>query len=275
MTTSFSAPLPLSTLRFDPSNVYDELKSLDIFDANVSIGKRTVSYDGDLETPEEILRAMDRFGIGRAVVHHRLAVENHPTVGNQLLMDQLQGQDRLLAQWVVLPSTTGECPSAEELSRTLSTKRIPCVRMAPASHGYAFTAWCCADLFEMLTEQQVPIFISMPEVEWDDLQHTLADFPGIRIILTDVGYRIGRRIYPLLRQFPNLSMEYTGYVIHWGLEELCEELGPERFVFGSGLGRNSPGAPLTTLALADLPQGSKRLITGKNMRRILGLGHDG
>ena len=274
MTTSFSAPLPLSTLRFDPCNVCDKLKSLDIFDANVSIGRRTVSYDGDLETPDEILRAMDRFGISRAVAYHRLAVENHPAVGNRLLMDELQGQDRLLPQWGVLPSSTGECPSADELSQMLRANGISSVRMAPASHGYAFAAWCCGDLLEMLAEQEVPVFISMPEVEWNDLQQTLAAFPGIRIILTDVGYRIGRRIYPLLRRFPELSMEYTGYVIHWGLEELCAELGPERFVFGSGLGRNSPGAPLTTLALADLPKDSRKPIAGENIRRILGREHD-
>jgi len=266
-----SSGLPVSDLRFSAESVFGELKKLEIVDANVSIGGRTISFEGDLETPEDILSAMDRFGISRAVVYHRLAVENHPTVGNGLLMEKVAGQERLIPQWVLLPDSTDEFPPSYELAIQLHEERARCVRVAPRSHGYPFTPWCCGDLFEILASERIPVFISLDEVEWEGLHKILSDFSGLNVVLTDVGYRIGRSIYPLLRRFPNLFMEYTGFVIHWGLEELCRQVGPERFLFGSGLGRDSPGPPLTTLALAAISVRSKQLIAGGNLLRILDL----
>jgi predicted TIM-barrel fold metal-dependent hydrolase len=214
---------------------------------------------------------MDYYGIRRAVVFHHAAVESHPAVGNELLMRELADCERLLPQWVVLPESTREFPAAEELGSLLNERRIPCVRMAPREHEYSFASWCCGSLLDVLSETGIPVFIRVEEISWNELAAVLSEFPELRVVLTDTGYRVGRNVHPLLRRFPNLHMEYSGYAVHWGLEDLCGQIGPERFVFGSGLGREDPGVPLTVLALADLPAESKQLLAAKNLARLLRL----
>lgn len=266
------ASLPVSDLRLSSGIVQRELGRLSVLDANVGIGTRSVTLEGDLYHADQILAAMDHHGISRAVVFHYAAIENHPLVGNELLMNELAGLKRLVPQWMVLPESTGEFPGAEELGNLLSERQVPCVRMAPSEHGYSFASWCCGNLLDLLAEREIPVFIHVEQISWNELAAVLSEFPRLHVVLTDTGYRIGRNVYPLLRRFPNLYMEYSGFVIHWGLEELCGQIGAERFVFGSGLGCEDPGVPLTVLALADLPYQSKQLLAGENLARLLRLG---
>ncbi|HOE12866.1 MAG TPA: amidohydrolase family protein [bacterium] len=263
--------LPVSQSIFQSAKVLEELDNLQIFDASVAIGTRMVPFDGDLSTPADILRLMDRYEIRKAVCFHHAAIENHPNLGNKLLMEQLSGQQRLLPQWVILPDSTREFPDPEDLAALLKENGVRSVRMAPRTHNYPLTPWCCGTLLETLETRAVPVFITVAEIEWNDLAMVLNAFPELKIVLTDTGYRIGRKVYPLLDQFENLFLEFSDYVIHWGLEDLCERFGPERFVYGSGLGRWDPGTPLTVLALADISTEAKRLIAGKNLCRLLGL----
>ncbi|HQO36032.1 MAG TPA: amidohydrolase family protein, partial [bacterium] len=236
--------LPVSQAIFQSSKVLDELENLRIYDASVAIGTQMVPFEGDLSLPADILQRMDRYPIRKAVCFHHAAIENHPNLGNRLLMEQLSGEKRLLPQWVILPDSTREFPDPEDLAVLLKQNGVRSVRMAPRTHSYPLTPWCCGTLLELLERYGIPIFISVAEIEWNDLAMVLTAFPELKIVLTDTGYRIGRKVYPLLYQFENLFMEFSDYVIHWGLEDLCERFGPERFVYGSGLGRWDPGTPL-------------------------------
>ncbi|MFH1737821.1 MAG: hypothetical protein ABIH23_02350 [bacterium] len=265
------ASLPVSDLRLSREQVLRQLTGLRVLDANVGVGSRSVAFAGDLRHADEILKDMDRCGISQAIAFHYTAIENNPLVGNDLLMKEIADRERLLPQWVLLPQSTSEFPPPHELASLLAERQVRCVRMAPKSHGYVFSSWCCGSVLEMLEEKRILLFMSVEEVDWDNLARVLSEFRQLQVVLTDTGYRIGRKVYPLLCKHCNLHMEYSDYVIHWGLEDLCNQIGPERFVFGSGLGRHEPGVPLTVLALADLPNESKRLLAAGNLARLLGL----
>ena len=65
------------------------------FDACAYIGRHVHMSEGQPETPEEILSALDHFGIHEALVIDVLSREASPMAGNQRIIERTKAHPRL------------------------------------------------------------------------------------------------------------------------------------------------------------------------------------
>jgi amidohydrolase family protein len=249
----------------------DRIKNLDLFDANCMLGRIFAPKPGFPLSVEELLAVMDDFQIAEALVYHALSKEHHPAVGNRLLMDQIASCDRLHAIWVIMPSHTGEFPPEEQLVEQMLAQDVRAVRVFPHPdrHNFLLTRWAAGRLLESLQRRRVPLFIDEEEIDFHAVHELCGGYPELPLVLTNVGYRSDRFLYPLWEEFPNLHIELSSYCGHGGIEALTERFGAEKLLFGTRLPYFTPGSAIGMLSYANISQADRRLIAGDNLRNLL------
>jgi hypothetical protein len=232
-----------------------------VFDANVRLGHSGVYGELALETGD-LLKEMDRFGIGRALVSHFAGEEYDAEQGNNLLACQLH--ERLVPAWAALPDPL--------FIEKLAMRRPVAVRLSfgVKKHNFSWAPWCSGELYEYLQEHSVLTLIAREDIEWDSLAQLLGNFPRLQVLLLETGYRADRYLFPLFKQHPNLYIDTSTCVAHRQLESLVEKFGPDHLLFGSRLPLYTAGAALAVLASARISESAKLAIAGGNLRRLLG-----
>jgi len=246
---SFSLEPPLS-----------EVASWNVMDANVHLGHSGVHGHLALEKPA-LLEEMDRFGIARALVSHFTAEEYDVAEGNAALardMDQ-----RFVPAWSASPEPC--------ILTQLEQHKPKAVRLwfSPLRHNFSSAPWSAGELYEYLQQRAILMTVSREELEWNTLAAILQDFPKLRVLLLNVGYRSDRYLLPLLERFAGLYFDSTSYVAHRQFESFVQNHGPERILFGSRLPLYTPGAAMAVLATARIPDDARLAIAGGNLRRLL------
>lgn len=248
----------------------DMPKALSFFDCNMRVGRASVVRPEHILDVSGLLAEMDYLGITRALVYHAFAVEWDAPSGNQQLLEEIQGCERLFPCFVMLPHATAEMPPPKALAEQIKQWH-GAARVYPKAHQYVLSDWCLGPTLKALADFQIPLLVELAQIEWNELAHILHTYPSLPVILLATSYRINRYIYPLWEKHENLYLEIATYQIMRGLEDVCRRFGPERLVFGTGLPLLDGGGPVAQITYAELPWESKQLIAGANLARLLGV----
>jgi len=244
---------------------------VDFFDVNCTIGRPATPPRHGPRTIEELLAAMDRAGIGRALVCHSLSLEAHPSVGNAAVIRETAGHDRLVPCWAALPPTAPEAPSPADLLRAMDEAGVRAVRLCPSAgrHQFPLDSAHAHQLLAALEEHRVPVLLDSAEATWEQIEATAKAHPCLPLILLGVGYRSIRALYPILEAAENVFVEISLYQICGGLREGVGRFGPRRFLFGTNLPRFEPGCAVASVLYADISDEAKALIAGGNLHALL------
>jgi hypothetical protein len=238
----------------------EEAADWDLFDVNVRLGPSGVNGELALEKAE-LLEEMDRFFIRSALVSHWAGEEYDAAIGNEALAREADA--RLTAAWAALPGLG----FLEELAK----RRPLAVRMTPGvtQHSFSLAEWSAGPMLEYLQDHAILTLIARADIAWTEVVTTLENFPRLRLVLLDAGYRVDRYLFPLLDRFPSLYFDSATYLAHRQLESFVEGRGSERVLFGSRLPLFTPASSLGVLASARIADADKRAIAGGNLRRLL------
>ncbi|MGH9452299.1 MAG: amidohydrolase family protein [Terriglobia bacterium] len=251
----------MSASAFEPALA--EAAAWNVFDANARVGHSGVHGALALEAPDFIAE-MDRFGIKQALVSHFAAEEYDAEKGNRELSQDVQRYpDRVVPAWAALPDSA---------SITTLAKRNPAaVRLFPGlyQHNFSLARWCSGELYEYLQTHTILVLIERQTIEWNSLDSLLRNFPHLKVLLLETGYRADRYLFPLLHSFRNLYFDTSTYVAHRQLETFVETFGADRMVFGSRMPFYTPGASLAVLATARISDEARLSIAGGTLRRLL------
>lgn len=248
-----------------------DVKSLNLFDANCMLGRTIAPKAGFPLAVDELLEVMDHFEIAEALVYHAMGKEFHPADGNLVLLDEIAQSDRLHPMWVVMPSHTGELPDEETLVGQMLSKNVRAARVFPHAdcHNFSLRQWGSGKLLRALETARIPLFVDQEQIDWDALHDLCRHHPELPLVITSLGYRLDRLLYPLCERFNNLHVELSSYCGHRGIEDLTERFGAERLLFGTRLPHFTPGSAVAVLSYAGISQTDKRLIAGDNLRNLL------
>lgn len=253
---------------------------LSLFDCTSFIGRsaggqwranRTVTAD-------DLLAEMDRVGVDAAVVHHVLAREYSPQVGNARLLEELPANPRLIPCWVLLPHHTGEFAEPDVVVAQMRAAGVAMARLHPATdpkgHRYSIAEWLVGPLLDALAAAGMPVALDFnlfrrAEPPWQMLHELLAAHPELDVILIEVQGRNNRTLYPLLERHPNLYVQSAGLNVHRGIEDFVRRFGAERMVFGSDYPVRSLGAARFHLETADIADADKHRIGTTNLEGLL------
>jgi hypothetical protein len=238
----------------------EEVAGWHIFDANARAGKSGVHGELALEAPE-LIQEMDRFGIERALVSHFAAEEYDAHEGNCNLSRVASA--RLVPVWAALPDRA----SLDELAR----RKPSAVRLffGASRHNFSPGLWCSGELLDYLQAHCILTLVALEDIGWSALATTLSNFRRLPILLLETGYRADRYLFPLLKNFPNLSFDTATYLAHRQLETFVERFGPGQAVFGSRLPFYTPATALAVLATARISEEARRAIAGENLKRLV------
>lgn len=253
---------------------------LRLLDCNVSIGRASGTQwaPGSRITAARLLTEMDRLGIEGGVVHHAVAREYAPAVGNALLGEEIDTDPRLSPCWLVLPHHTGEFDDPATAVERMRASGVVMARMhpstSPSAHRFFLAPWVIGAMAEALAAADIPLALDFSlfrraEPPWDQLHRLMVDHPALRIVLMDIQGRNNRTLYPLLEAFPNLLVQSAGLNVHRGIEDVVQRFGAQRIVFGSGFPLRSLGAARFHLETAEIADEDKQMIGFMNLASVL------
>lgn len=240
--------------------------SVPVFDANVALGRRhdkRVSSD----TTEGALEVMDKAGVGRALVYHQHAVNFDGHEGNQILLDMIQGEPRLVPQFACNPTFDNLHTFAEEVAEM----NVRSVRMNPTPHRYSFRDWVVGPWLEWLTSEGIPLSLDAMDFEPTDLYDTLKKFPDVTILLNEIHYSHVSWTLPLLKNLPNVHIEISRLLIPDGIERAINSAGSDRVLFGSRFPASQMAPQLYNLYRCGLSESALKSICADNLVRLLGV----
>ena len=257
------------------------MADVEFFDCNCAVGRYAGPPVPDLPgTIAELLETFDYAGIQSAVVYHLTSKEYDAETGNEILMEELDGNPRLRPQWVLLPHHTGEFPPPDQLTETMLEHGILTGRIFPsqktdppeAGHNFPLADWSAGPLLTALQERRMPLFVDQAQITWNEVHDVCERYPDLPLILNQsarISWRTNRPIWPLWEIHENLYLDTAENHESGYIERIVERFGPERLLFGTGLPRWAPGPAIVSISRAQISADAKRQIASGNLNRLL------
>lgn len=246
-----------------------------IIDANASFGAVYTPTLAPCRTPEELIAALDRAGVDKALVAADAIRGGCPSEMNVRAAVEMAPHAQLMPVWAILPLETGELGTRAEFLDAMKRHNVRALAAYPSKHRYLLDRVGCGELLDAMVECRIPLLLPLEENSggvggWALATKLLSETPGLRLIVLGTGPWGDDRLFrPLLRKFPSLSVEISRYELDGGIAALCREYGAERLVYGSSYPYWAMGGALLTALHADIPDADKELIMGGNIARLL------
>jgi len=229
--------------------------------------------DGKSQSVDEIIAAMDKSGVDRAVVFP-FNVDN-PGVSfanaNDYIAGAVKTRPSRLIGFCRLDPNFGEL-AVKELDRCVNGLGLRGIKLHPTSQNFPLGHPALLDILAAAEELRVPVVfdtgkkMSPPS----GIAILAARFPALRIIMAHMN--LYEESIQAARTAPNIYLGTTGYFNLKRLAAAIRELGVERFIAGS----DSPYIKMDSemgkfLLMKDLTDDERRLVTGGNAMGLLGL----
>ncbi|NLX07235.1 MAG: amidohydrolase family protein [Phycisphaerae bacterium] len=247
---------------------------MNFIDCDCLIGQPPAPLHNGLRADQDdLLAEMDRIGVERAIVRHRLCAGYEPRTGNHACRTEIADHPRLLRTRMICPE--GERPDFDPdaaVDRMAADGfTVAWVHPKADQNPYSLQSWCAGRMLAALERRRIPTLVQFDTVDPDQLHQALKDHPRWPVILLMVP-RLGRHrlIWALAQDCPNLHPCFNAASsILDGLADLCKTIGPHRIVWGSGYPDSEPGSAVANLAWSGLARPDQELIAHANVQRLL------
>ncbi|MGC9347479.1 MAG: amidohydrolase family protein [Anaerolineae bacterium] len=245
-------------------------------DAECRLGRSEQRRPGAPVTAEDLVAELNELQLAGALVYHADAAGHDPAYGNRRLLAEIAGHPELLPCWVMLPHETGEVAPPEEVVAAMLDAGVRAARILPYTYRFAFRVWNLEPLLSQLADHRIPLWVdfghdgwSERTIDWEGIHEVCEAFPELPVVLVRPNIGSNRWLFPLMHKHANLHVETSYYTVHRGIELVCETLGPERVLFGTGMPHRAPGPAITALAYSLIDDEARALVAGGNLRRLL------
>lgn len=255
-------------------------------DLNVYLGQwpfRRLRYAG----AAGVRQLMARAGVQQALAFPLQAAFYKDCLdGVMEMVEDIGSQRDLLPLAVINPRFPGWEQDLEQMVGGLGCAACGVI---PNYHGYRVYDRCAGDLFRKLGEMSLPALLFMrlwdershhwcmqvPPLAVEDVTYVLKTFPDIRLAVCNANLPAeGVPLAPSLTGRAHALLT-TGYK-SLNLREVIERIGAEHVAYGSGAPMYYPESALYQILDADIDDGTREQILGRNARSFLGLeGGDG
>ncbi len=241
-----------------------------IFDANCMIGRSATPRPDWPVTVGDAVEALRRVGIHRALAGNHASQQYNPVEGMRHLIDDLAGHgDFLVGCPTAVPHWGGDVPPPGELLDGYLKRGWGAFRVYPRTHNFLFHPLVAGPLFEEAQARRFTVLINRDQFEWPELIDILEDFPRLKLVVCNEGYRATRTVFAMLHRFEGLRFETSWMQQFLIYETVVERFGADRLIFGTQFPRFEPGACLAPILRADITDDAKARILGENLTEML------
>lgn len=241
------------------------------FDASCFLGRPMNGSAVAVATGDELLSAMDRAGIGKALVWHVAQREQSVPIGNRLLAEQIAGHtERLTGCWAFMPNQAGELPAPGEFVAQMADAGVRALTSFPDDQKFLLRSESCGELLHVMEQLRIPLVLHVTKgVGWPTVYDVLREFPDLVCILADMGvWGADRWFRPLIEHYEHVCVEISEYILDAGIETFAADYGPEQLLFGTGFPVRDCSQMLT-VRHAGIDDAAKEAIAGGNLERLL------
>jgi predicted TIM-barrel fold metal-dependent hydrolase len=238
------------------------------FDSNVGIGKQGLKNPKEIWKTEDILSVMEQCGVSASLVYSRYSKDYAPKYGNEDLAKELEKSGRLFGCYTILPSLCGDFLNPEETMQDIKEKKMVAAKIFPRSHRYFPDERTMGEYYRALAQENIPLLADCSELNISQLECVLENHPDLNIVYQGVRWDEERMIFPLMREFKNLYLDFSVLQSNYVVERMVESFGADRFVFGSGMPAMSLGAARALIDYANISDSDKQKIFGGNLARL-------
>ncbi len=242
-----------------------------IWDVNVAVGRPLRRSVDGFSDPNELQQWMGRVPIERVLIWHYAQYDCAPDAGNTMVTDWTCSCPQTAGCWTLMPSETNG--DGMDLLESMAAHRMAALRAFPLHHNFMLNRVACGAWLDMAVERSIPLLLSLQRgVGWEEVYTLLSEFPGLTVVLCDIGvWSALRYLWPLMRQYPNVYVESSQLSLTMGaLEETVRRYGMHRVLFGSGYPERYLEASLLDLLHADISDTSRQAIAWDNACRLFG-----
>ena len=218
----------------------------------------------------DVVAILDYCGIDSAVVFSNLTYVTGFDA-NASVLREINGNPRFFPAFLLAPRTFDKHPAPADylVAMRQAGAKVAWLRPAWQSHGMA--SWAIGDLLAMCVAHRLPLFVPMDGgVTYNDVHAICGEFPELRLVLANIGYRSDAWLFPLLRRHRQLRICLgQTYCTTVAPERFVEHFGPTRMIFGSGLPQCAPGGLIAMVAYSQLGDEVKQKIFAGNIQRLM------
>lgn len=245
--------------------------ALDLFDASCWLGRPWETTFWQVADMDELVAGLHRFGIRRAIVAHTMCLQHDPDVGNRTLLAALSGRLGLVAAATLVPemAATG---GWNDCLRSLIRQGVRMARVFPAAHNFCLDDVCVGDMLAAAEQLRLPLMVWQTQTNWNAVSAVCERHSQLRLIVEGCGRKLfydNRIYYSLLRRHANLMLETHNLVNYLGLDDLVQQFGSTRFVFGSQFPHLDPSSAAALVTLGRMLPADRRTIACGNLERLL------
>jgi predicted TIM-barrel fold metal-dependent hydrolase len=244
---------------------------MEFFDCNAFFGLPMQRPLLPVATADDLLKEMDKAGIGKSLVWHISQHDYSPIAGNSILAESISHHERLLGCWTLVPNQARELPEPGELFKEMKRSGIYALRTFPRSHKFLLNSVSMGDILEAMVERKVPLLLSLIRgMDWQEIYYILSEFPDLVCVICDHGcWGMDRLFRPLIERYANVYIDTAQYLLDGGIESFVEDYGHERILFGSGFPERYYGGLMLQIAHSDISNDACEAIAGGNLERII------
>lgn len=245
--------------------------ALDLFDASCWIGRPWETSFWQVAGIDELVAGLHRFGIRRAIVSHTMCLQHDPDVGNRTLLATLRNHPGLIAAATLVPEMAAT-KGWHGCLRDWIRQGVRAVRVFPAAHNFCLDDTCVGDMLAAAEQLRVPLMVWQTQTNWNAVSTVCERYPQLHLIVEGCGRKLfydNRIYYPLLRRHANLMLETHNLVNYLGLDDLVQQFGSTRFVFGSQFPHLDPSSAAALVTLGRMSPADRRNIACGNLERLL------
>lgn len=215
-----------------------------------------------------------RAGISGGLVFNVAADNGGAAVGTRLLAEDLAANaacdESYFGALTLLPSCTRELPSPQQLPAFMRERRLAAIRINPATHRFLAKPRVLADYLEMAQAQKIPVLFNTGEgLTLEQIEDYMAAFPQLTVILTYTNPWPSDRLLRPFLDYPNLSLNTAYLIADQVIEQIVEQYGANRLVFGSYFPWMYLGANMLHIQHARIRPEEKEQIFSGNLLRML------
>ncbi|HEX6681975.1 MAG TPA: amidohydrolase family protein, partial [Candidatus Limnocylindrales bacterium] len=224
-------------------------------------------------SPDAMVRVMDRCGVTRTILSSHLAIQLDAATGNDATAAAVSAHPGRLSGYLVL--NPWQDPRAE-LERWAGDDRFVGIKLHPSLHHYPLTGPRYAPAFEYAELTGCPVLThTQTGSSWDNLsvvgsvaeRHPAATILAGHSGITPTGFD---EAIDVARRMPNVVLEVCGSFMHGDvIARMVGELGSDRVVFGSDFPFIDLRMSLGRVLFAALSEPDRAAVLGGTMSGLL------
>lgn len=250
------------------------MENLSFFNINGSVGR------GAYEVPDyaginDFIAHLDYLGIDRSLLWHIAARDINPTLGNKLLLEEIEKSGtagRIIPAFVITPACYFEYGTMDFLKESCASGKVKALRIMPEVSRFPIRQLerVLAGLAEFEPLVLFDAYHFTDENDLRDIEYLAKKMPQINFAITQKMWGGFGSILDLMWRRHNVYVDISWLHMRDTVELLRDEFGAERILFGIGC-KSHYGAAIAMLAHAQINEEERELIAHGNIERLLKL----